>query len=57
MTKTCTHIQCDVNANCLSMYSLCREHFKLLKQSKTVAMHSITWHCKSVCYNMDMRKC
>jgi len=23
----------------------------------TVAMHSITWHCKSVCYNMDKKKC
>jgi len=38
MTKTCTHIQCDVNANCLSMYSLCREHFKLLKQSKQLQL-------------------
>jgi len=44
MTKTCTHIQCDVNAKCLCTYSLCREHFKLLKQSKQLQLQCTPLH-------------
>jgi len=44
MTKTCTHIQCDVNAKFPSIYRLCRENFKLLKQSKQLQLQCIPLH-------------